>query len=148
MTKDARKALRSAILAKLDDDMMPITIGGHEISDQCVYAGMSQWCGCGRDWDATNHATAYIVDGQYQLTFPKLDYFDGHNNIERQTGYYLQPDLSEEPPSEPIGEPLGRVPDRILIEIGKGLADAIAAHEAEQNKQDAEALTLASALGR
>lgn len=146
MTKEARKSLRAAIIDQLDDDMMPLEVAGHTITDQYVYAGCSQWCGANRDWDASNHATAYIIDGQYQLTFPKLDYFDGHNQIERQTGYYLQPDRAEEPPTEPIGEPLEGVPDRILIEIGKGLAEALARHAAEQQAQDQEALTLAATL--
>ena len=146
MKKEARKALRQAILDQLNDDMMPLEVGGHTITDQQVYAGCSQWSCDGREWDETQNGYAYIVDGQYQLTFPKLDYFDGHNQIERQTKYYLQPDRSETPPSEPIGEPLLTVPDRILLEIAKGLADAIAAHTARQAAEDQEAIALAAKL--
>lgn len=146
MNKDARKALRTAIIAKLDDDMMPLEIGGHTITDQLVYAGCSQWSQSGREWDESCSARAWIVDGQYQLTFPRLDYFDGHNQIERQSQYYLQPDRSETPPSEAIGEPLLNVPDSILIAIGKGLAEAIAAHELKQQAEDQAAIELAAKL--
>lgn len=146
MTKEARRALRAVIVDRLDDDMMPITVGGHTITNQYVYAGCSQWCGCGRDWDETQHAMAWIVNGEYQLTFPKLDYFDGHNQIERQSAYYLQPDRGETPPSEPCGEPLLRVPDRALIDIGKGLLAALTEHAAEQSADDREAVKLAAQL--
>jgi len=146
MKKEARKALRQAILAQLDDDMMPLDVGGHTISDQLVYAGCSQWSGCDRDWDQTRSDYAYIVDGQYQLTFPTLDYFDGHNQIERQSKYYLQRDRAENPPSEPIGEPLLSVPDRILLDIAKGLAEAIAANNSRQAAEDQEAIALAAKL--
>lgn len=146
MTKEARKALLEAVKSQLDDDMMPLEVGGHTITDQYVYAGCSQWSGCGRDWEDSQHAYAWIVDGQYQLTFPKLDYFDGHNQIERQSAYYLQPDRSEEPPTEPIGEPLERVPDKVLLEIAKGLAEAIKAHQAKQQAEDQEAVNLAAQL--
>lgn len=125
---------------------MPLKVGGHTITDQYVYAGCSQWSGCDRDWDETVNAYAYIVDGEYQLTFPKLDYFDGHNQIERQSKYYLQPDRAETPPSEPVGEPLKQVPDTILLEIAKGLAEAIEAHRQKQSAQDLEALTLAAKM--
>lgn len=146
MTNEARKALRQAILDKLDDDMMPLDVGGHTITDQLVYAGCSQWSGCGRDWEKTNSAMAYIVDGQWQLTFPKLDYFDGHNQIERQTKYYLQPDRSETPPDGPIGEPLLRVPDNVLLEIAKGLSEALIAHEEKQKSEDLSAIDLVGKL--
>lgn len=146
MTKETRKALRASIVAKLDDDMMPLDVGGHTITNQLVYAGCSQWCGCGRDWDETRAKEAYIVDAQYQLTFPSLDYFDGHNQIARQTGYYLQPDRAETPPSEPIGEPLQRVPDKVLLEIAQGLAEAIATHEEQQKAQEAAAAELIAKL--
>jgi len=148
MNKETRKAVRAAILDKLTDDMMPFTVGGHTITDQLVYAGCSQWMGCERDWDETCNAYAYIVDGQWQLTFPDLRYFNGHNHIERQTKYYLQPDRSETPPGEPIGEPLERVPDKVLLEIAKGLAEAISAHETEQKAQDTEGLALVARLGQ
>lgn len=146
MNTQQRKNLRKVILDKLTDDMMPLTVGGHTITDQYVFAGCSQWSGCGRDWDETRHGYAYIVDGEYQLTFPDLSYFDGHNNIERQSAYYLQPDRAEEPPTEPVGEPLLKVPDPILIEIADGLVKAIEAHAAEQAAQDAKAAELASKL--
>lgn len=146
MTKEARKALIEAIKSQLDDDMMPLEVCGHTITDQYVYAGCSQWTGCGRDWDESQHAYAWIVDEQYQLTYPKLDYFDGHNQIERQSAYYLQPDRSETPPDGPVGEPLERVPDKVLIEIGKGLAAAIEAHKAKQAAEDQEATALAATL--
>jgi len=146
MNKEARKALREAILAQLDDDMMPLAVGGHTITDQLVYAGCSQWSGCGRDWEDVRSDYAWIVDGQWQLTFPKLDYFDGHNQIYRQSRYYLQPDRSEQPPNGPVGEPLLRVPDKVLIEIGKGLAAAIEAHKQQQATEDGEATRIASVL--
>lgn len=148
MKKEARKALRAAILDQLNDDMMPLEVGGHTITDQLVYAGCSQWSGCGRDWDESQSAMAYIVDGHYQLTFPNLDYFDGHNNIERQSKYYLQPDRAENPPSEPIGDPLRNVPDAVMLEIAKGLADAIKAHEEKQAADDRLAIELATKLAR
>lgn len=126
---------------------MPLTIGGHTITDQYVYAGGSQWSGCGRDWDTSEHAYAWIVDGQWMLTFPgDMFGFDGHNIIERQTEYYLQGDRAEECPSEPRGEPLLRVPDAVLIAIGKGLSEAIAEHEAKQKSEDQEAINLAATL--
>lgn len=147
MKKEARKTLRAAILEQLNDDMMPLNIGGHTVTDQLVFAGGSQWTDCGCDWDTSESAYAYIVDGEYQLTFPgDMFGFDGHNMIERQTEYYLQPDRSETPPCEPIGEPLRRVPDSILIEIAKGLTDAITAHEQEQSAQSQEAIALAARL--
>jgi hypothetical protein len=142
MNKETRKALHAAILDKLDDDMMPLEVGGHTITDQYVYAGCSQWSGCDRDWDSSQNAYAYIVDGQYQLTFPDLGYFDGHNQIERQSKFYLQPDRAETPPDGPEGEPLERVPDKVLLEIAKGLADAIDAHRKAQEAQDGEAANL------
>jgi hypothetical protein len=126
--------------------MMPLDVGGHTITEQLVYAGCSQWSGCDRDWDESQSAEAWIVDGQYQLSFPQLDYFDGHNRIERQSKYYLQPDRSETPPGEPIGEPLQRVPNRVLLEIAMGLADSIAKHAAEQLAQDKAALELSARL--
>lgn len=147
MNAEVRKQLRSKIIGQLDDDMMPLEIGGHMITDQLVYAGCSQWIGCGRDWDESVSGMAWIVDGQYQLTFPKLDYFDGHNQIERQSEYYLQPDRSETPPSEPIGEPLQRVPDQILFEIGNGLVAAIDAHKSKQAAEDQAASTLIQKMG-
>ncbi len=146
MKKEARKALRFAILDQLDDDMMPLEVGGHTITDQLVYAGCSQWCQAGREWDTAQSAMAYIVDGRWQFTFPKLDFFDGNNQIERQSKYYLQPDRSESPPDGPEGEPLERVPDTVLIAIGKGLEAAIKAHKARQNAEDQEAIRLAGVL--
>lgn len=146
MKKETRKALRVAILSQLNDDMMPLEVGGHTITDQLVYAGCSQWCGCGREWDESQSAMAWIVDGEYQLTFPKLDYFDGHNQIERQSRYYLQPDRAETPPAEPIGEPLRNVPDAVLLAIAGGLAAAITAHDTQQAAQDQEAIKLTAKL--
>ena len=146
MTKEARKALRKAILDKLSDDMLPLDVGGHTIKEQLVYAGCSQWSQEDRHWDETQSARACIVDSEYQLSFPKLDYFNGHNQIERQTKYYLQPDRAEEPPDHPIGEPLLNVPDSVLLEIAKGLAAAIAAQQAHNTAEDHEAIALAAAL--
>ena len=146
MKKDIRKAVRLAVIYKIKDDMLPLTVGGHTVTLGLVYAGCSQWSGCGRDWDTTRAETAMIVDGQYQLTYPKLDYFDGHNQIERQSRYYLQPDRSETPPDGPVGEPLERVPDKILLAIAAGLAEAIAAHEAAQDQEDAAAADLIARL--
>lgn len=146
MKNEARKELRKAILDKLNDEMMPLEVGGHTIADQQVYAGCSQWCQDGRQWDETRNAYAYIVDGEYQLTFPDLDYFNGHNQIEKQTAYYIQPDRSESPPDGPVGEPLLKVPDRILLEIAKGLVEAIAQHNQQQETQDQAAEGLVSQL--
>jgi hypothetical protein len=146
MNKEARKSLRQAVVSKLHDDMMPLEVGGHTITNQLVYAGCSQWACDGREWDTSKSGMARIVDGEFQLTFPNLDHFDGHNQIERQTNYYLQPDRAEDPPREPVGEPLRNVPDAILLEIAKGLADAITAHKARQEAEDHEAITLAATL--
>lgn len=142
-----RKALIEAIHSKLSDDMMPLTIGGHTITDQYVYAGC-QWMRSGREWDETRHALAWIVDGQYQLTFPKLDWFDGDHQIEKQTKYYLQPDCGETPPHELIGEPVECVPDKVLLDIAKGLADALEAHAKAQARDDTAAAALIEKLGR
>lgn len=146
MTKETRKALRQAILDQLNDDMMPLKVDGHEITDQLVYAGCSQWSCAGREWEETQSAWAYIVDGEYQLTYPKLDYFNGHNQIEQQTKYYLQPDRAETPPDGPIGEPLRRVPDSVLLEIASGLAVALATHNARHTAEDQEAIALTAKL--
>jgi hypothetical protein len=146
MTNETRKAVRAAIIAQLDDDSMPLEVGGHKITNQLVYAGCSQWSVCDRDWDESCSGYAWIVDGQWQLTFPRFDHFDGNNQIERQSKYYLQPDRAENPPSEPIGEPLLRVPDHILLDIGKALSDAVEAHKQSQNQQDAEAMRIVGAL--
>lgn len=146
MNKEARESLRAAIVEKLDDDMMPIAIGGHMVTDEYVYAGGSQWCGQGRDWDTSEHAFAWIVDGQWMLTFPNMFGFDGHNMIERQTGYYLQGDMAEACPDGQEGEPLERVPDAVLLEIAKGLAESIAAHAANNQLRDQEAINLAAKL--
>lgn len=148
MKKEARKALRQAIVDQLADDMMPFEVGGHKITDQLVYAGCSQWDCDGREWDDSQSALAWIVDGEYLLTFPKLDYFDGHNNITRQTKYYLQPDRAETPPDGPVGEPLRNVPDPVLLEIAKGLADAINAHNTRQSAEDREAIALTAKLAQ
>lgn len=144
MNKETRKALRAAVIAKMNDDMLPLEVGGHTITNQLVYAGCSQWSCAGREWEDSQSTKDWIVDGQYQLTFTKLDYFDGHNQIERQTKYYLQPDRSETPPDGPIGEPLRKVPDAIMLEIAQGLDDAIAAHDKAQAEQDRKALQLIS----
>ena len=147
MKAETRKTLMAAIINKLTDDMLPLSVGGHTIEDRIVYAGCSQWSVCGRAWDESRSRYAWIVDGQYQLTFPNLAYFDGHNQIERQTKFYLQPDRSETPPAHAIGDPLVRVPDRVLLDIAAGLAEAIAAHEAEQRSQDSSAVALVAKLG-
>lgn len=146
MKKEAREMVVDAINARLRDDMLPLTVGGHTIENRLVYAGCSQWLGCDRDWDETNNAWAWIVDGEYQLTFPSLDYFNGSNWIQRQSKYYLQPNRSETPPKQPIGEPLRRVKDNVLLEIAKGLAEAIAAHEVRQAAEDQEAIGLVARL--
>lgn len=146
MKADTRKQLKNKIIDQLDDGMMPLEVGGHTITDQLVYAGCSQWSGCDRYWDESVSARAWIVDGQYQLTFPNLDYFDGHNQIERKSAYYLQPDRSETPPSEPVGEPLQRVPDKILLEIANGLVAAITGHNKRQDAEDQQAQNLITKL--
>ena len=146
MKSDAKKALRLAIIDQLDNSMLPLEAGGHIITNQLVYAGCSQWDQAGREWDTPRSDCAKIVDGQWQLTFPRLSFFDGHNQIERQTKYYLQPDRAEDPPTGPIGDPLLSVPDKVLLEIARGLAEAIEAHKERQAVEDQEAIELVARL--
>lgn len=146
MNYKARKALRLAILDQINDDMLPLTVGGHTITDHYVYAGCSLWFNEDRRWDSIRHDYAYIVDGQYQLTFPDLSFFDGHNQLGRTTKFYLQPDRAETPPPGPIGDPLLEVPGRVLLDIAGGLAEAIRAHQAEQAAEDLRAIELTGVL--
>jgi hypothetical protein len=128
MTEEKRKALWIIIrdaLARMTSDLSErdsvVEVGGHTCGRRLVYAGGSQWCGCGRDWDTTESAWAWVIDSRYIFTCPKLFGFDGHNMIERQTPYYLQPDFAETPPEAPNGEPLDRAPIRVLIAIGSAI---------------------------
>ena len=154
MTKENRKQIRSRIIAAVDtmteelsSRQSVVTIGGHKIARRLMYAGCSQWTGCGRDWDETQSGWGWVVDGEYRLTAPDLGGFDGHNMIERQTGYYLQDGYDEQTRPEHDGRsPLDRAPNRILIEIAKGLVAAQAAAEAAAQAEDTEAAQLISVL--
>jgi hypothetical protein len=150
MTKLQRKSLREkiitaveAITADKSNKESCVTIGGHEIARRLLYAGGSQWCGCGRDWDSCESGWAWVVDGEYRLTTPDLFGFDGHNMIETQTGYYLMSgyDAHANPPGEPDGDPLDRVPNAALIEIARGLVEAKNKAEAA-TESEAEAATV------
>src|ERR1700676_2643690 len=146
MTKIQRKTIREKIIGavtEMTEDKSNkesvVTIGGHEIARSLIYAGGSQWCGCGRDWDRIESGWAWIVDGQYRLTTPDLFGFDGHNMIEVQTGYYLLRSYDEhEQPEGPDGDPLDRVPNSVLLDIGRGLIDARATADAAK-KAESEA---------
>ena len=146
MTKIQRQELRAKIIAALDEMTASesnqdsiVTIGGHELSRRLLYAGGSQWCGCGRDWDITESGWGWVVDGQYRLSAPELFGFDGHNKIERQTGYYLQDGYDEQTVPDHDGrDSIERVPGRVLLEIGRGLVEAqrqAAEAEAESAKE-------------
>jgi hypothetical protein len=147
MTKIQRKELREKIISAIDEMTAEesnkdsvVTIGGHEIARRLVYAGGSQWCGCDRDWDAIESGWAWVVDAQYWLTAPDLFGFDGHNMIERQTGYYLQDGYDEQTAPEHDGrDEIDRVPGRVLLAIGRGLLEAM------QKAQEAEAASAAEA---
>ena len=145
MTKIQRKELRAKIIEAVEsitsdqsNKESVVTIGGHTIERRLLFAGGSQWCGCGRDWDSCESGWAWVVDGDYRLTTPDLFGFDGHNMIETQTGYYLMSgyDPHAQPPGEPDGDPLDRVPNAILIEIARGL---VAAREAAETAAKSEA---------
>jgi hypothetical protein len=147
MTKIQRKTIREKIIAAINEITAEnsnkdsvVTIGGHAIERRLLFAGGSQWCGCGRDWDSCESGWAWVVDGEYRLTTPDLFGFDGHNMIETQTGYYLMSgyDQHATPPGEPDGDPLDRVPNAVLIEIGRGLVEA-------KNKAEAAAAAEAGA---
>ncbi len=150
MNKEARKQLREKIVPALDDLTEEqsnrgsvVTVGGHEIARRLIYAGGSQWTGCGRDWEAIESGWGWVVDGEYRLTAPDLFGFDGRNMIERQTGFYLQDGYDEQTTPEHDGrDPLDRVPNRILIEIGRGLVAGRkqAAAAAEKEAADAAAV--------
>jgi hypothetical protein len=154
MTKENRKQIRARIIAAVEDITSEqsaresvVTIGGHEISRRLVYAGCSQWNGCDRDWDETQTGWAWVVDDQYRLTVPALGGFDGHNFIERQTPFYLQDGYDEQTAPEHDGrDSIDRVPNRILIEIARGLVAA--QQEAEQSAaaEDAAAAELLAAM--
>ena len=154
MTKMQRKQIRrkiiEAIKAMTEDESNKdsvLNIGGHEIAKRLVYAGGSQWCGCGRDWDTSESGWCWIVDSQYRLTTPDLFGFDGQNMIEVQTGYYLVNHYDDQTvPSGPDGDPLDRVPNAILIEIARGLADAKAKSEAQAEQSSTEADNLIAKL--
>lgn len=154
MTKEQRNELRQKIVDAIDqmtehqtNRQSVVTIGGHTISRRLVYAGGSQWTGCGRDWDEVESGWAWIIDDIYRLESPKLFGFDGNNFIERQTGYYLQDGY--DPQTVPVHDgrdELDTVPRRVLLEIGRGLAEAQAAAKAERAKEAAEATDILSKL--
>lgn len=148
MTKENRKNLREKIVAALEEmtsemsnRQSVVNIGGHEIAKRLIYAGGSQWTGCGRDWDSTESGWGWVVDDEYRLTVPgNLFGFDGHNMIERQTGYYLQDGYDEQTTPEHDGRnEIDRVPNRILVEIGKGLVEARRQADDAVAKDDSDA---------
>lgn len=147
MNKTQRSELRKTIISAIvdmtadeDNKNSTVRVGGHEIARRLLYAGGSQWCGCGRDWDSVESGWAWVVDDQYRLTVPDLFGFDGHNMIERQTGYYLQDgyDPQTTPDHDGRGE-VDRVPGRILLEIGRGLIEARAKAQEAADAEEAEA---------
>ena len=147
MTKIQRKTTREKIIAAVTEMTAEesnrnsvVTVGGHEISRRLIYAGGSEWCGCGRDWDSTESGWAWVVDDQYRLTTPDLFGFNGHNIIEVQTPYYLQDGYDEQTTPEHDGrDSMDQVPNAILIEIARGLVAAQNAAAAAAEKQSAEA---------
>lgn len=155
MTKEHRKALRDTIIAAVNEMTAEnsnkesvVSIGGHEIARRLIYAGGSQWCGCGRDWETVESGWAWVVDSDYRLTAPDLFGFDGHNMIERQTEYYLQDGYDEQTTPEHDGrDAIDRVPNRILIAIGRGLIAAQTAAASYSDKEDAEATEILEKMG-
>jgi len=156
MTKEQREQLIEKILevvrlATADESNKDsiVTIGGHKISRRLLYAGGSQWTGCGRDWDVTESGWAWVVDEEYWLTAPKLFGFDGRNMIERQTGFYLQCGYDEySHPHDPHDgqDPIEKCPARILIEIGKGILEARRLASVAAARSEEEAATLIAEL--
>lgn len=143
MTKIQRKTIREKIIGAITEmteensnKESVVSIGGHAIARRLIYAGGSQWCGCGRDWDRIESGWAWIVDGTYRLTTPELFGFDGHNMVEVQTGYYLSDSYDEhDQPEGPDGDPLDRVPNTVLLDIGRGLVEARAQADAAKKSQ-------------
>jgi hypothetical protein len=154
MTKENRKQLRAKIIAAItamteeaSNRQSVVTICGHTISRRLMYAGCSQWTGCGREWDETQSGWGWVIDDEYRLTAPDLGGFDGHNMIERQTGYYLQDGYDEQTTPEHDGRnEIDRVPNRILIEIGRGLVEAQKQAADTAAKEDTDATSLLAAL--
>lgn len=144
MTKIQRKELRAKIITAINelttDGERSVVVGGYQITRRLLYAGGSQWSGCERDWDRVESGWGLVVDDSYRLTSPDLFGFDGHNMIERQTGYYLQDGYDDQTTPEHDGrDPLDVVPSRILLAIGRGLV------EARKQAQEAEAASTAEA---
>jgi len=154
MNNETRKQLKEKIITALNEiteeqsnRMSVVTVGGHEIARRLIYAGGSQWAGCGRDWDSTESGWGWVVGDEYYLTVPDLFGFDGHNMIERQTGLYLQDGYDEQTTPEHDGRsPLDRVPSPVLIAIGRGLVAARKQAEVAAAASDADAATLLRAL--
>lgn len=150
MTKEQREALREKIVAALGEITAGAskresvaTIGGHTIAYRLVYAGGSQWTGCGRDWETVENGWAWVVDGEHRLTSPRLFGFDGRNVIERQTGYYLQDGYDPQTvPAHDGRAELDPVPARVLIEIGRGLIEAREAARKVAEAQESEAAAI------
>jgi hypothetical protein len=154
MNKENRKNLLVKIVAALDEmtsgemsNRQSVTIGGHKIARRLLYAGGSQWTGCGRDWERIECGWAWVADGEYMVTVPGLFGWDGHNMVARQTPYYLLDGYDEQATPEHDGRsPLDRVPNPILLQIAKGLAAAQASAKAAAQAEDTEAAQLLSAL--
>jgi hypothetical protein len=159
MTKEQRTKIRASIVEALEEITADqscresvVSLGGHTISYRLLYAGGSQWTGCGREWEVAESGWAWVVDGTYRLTVPtSLFGFDGRNIIERQTGYYLQDGYDTQTTPEHDGrDEIDRVPGRILIEIARGIvaarSDAAAAKAAEEKDADAVLAALCAAM--
>lgn len=154
MTKENRKNLREKIVAALNEmtseqsnRQSVVPIGAHTLSRRLLYAGGSQWTDCGRDWETVESGWAWVCDGEYRLTAPNLFGFDGHNIIERQTGFYLQDGYDEQTTPEHDGrDEIDRVPNRILIEIGRGLAEARSQAAEVASREDLDAAEVLARL--
>lgn len=146
MKTEKRKELMAAIKAAVSemtadesDAQSIVQVAGHTISRRLVYAGCSQWSGCGRDWDETQSGWAWVIDGAYLLTRPSLGGFNGHNMIEQQSQYYLQPNFAEWPPTGPEGDPMDKPSTRLLLEIASAIHCAREAVIRRQAIEDSEA---------
>ena len=155
MTKEQRKELRAKIIETIDEITADetnrdskVTLGAHAVERRLMYAGGSQWIGCGRDWYSIESGWGWVVDKSYHLTTPDLFGFDGHNMIERQTGYYLMPGYDEhaEPHHEADATILTRVPNTILIALGRALVDAKRAAEEKAKESEQAASEILAAL--
>jgi hypothetical protein len=78
---------------------------------------------------------------------PSWGGFDGHNMIERQTGYYLQDGYDEQTAAVHDGrDEIDRTPNRILIEIGRGIVEAESLAASQRAQEDIEATEVLARL--